>query len=188
MNGPLSNGRLAMTNISIDVDVATATAEQLIAEAERLEVKGRVDAAELASRRHAVGERYEDWVNRDAAKEYEREAAYNRVAADLRATAQKKKNTAEAFARQDDDNRTAFNHILDNASSNSGPVGDGSDPDLRPDGSRRFGDFQGGLHEQGIEPIPGGPAQVRPQMPAGVGPDAPLTNEPAAVRPAGGPR
>ncbi|SKO13438.1 hypothetical protein [Mycobacteroides abscessus] len=151
-----------MTNISIDLDAATATAEELIAEAERVEAKGRVNPSELASLRQAVGERFAHYSNAEAARQYEREAAHNRVAAALRETAQKKKNTAEAFSRQDDANHSAFNQILDNASSNSGPVGDGSDPDLRPDGSRRFGDFQGGLHEQGIEPIPGGPAQTRP--------------------------
>lgn len=69
---------------------------------------------------------------------------------------------------------------------NEGPTGV-SDSGLAPNGVGRISDFQGGggLNGPYDTNAPSGPAQVRPPEIPGVGRDAPVSAEPAAVRPAG---
>lgn len=57
------------------------------------------------------------------------------------------------------------------------------------DGAGRVDAIQGGIDGRPVTPLPGGePAQVRPQMPSGVGPDAPYikSGEPQTQFPPGG--
>ncbi|OHU47397.1 hypothetical protein BKG82_27710 [Mycobacteroides chelonae] len=66
-------------------------------------------------------------------------------------------------------------------------VGEANSSGLAPNGVGKISDFQrgGGLNGPYDTDAPAGPAQVRPPEIPGVGRDAPIVSEPAAVRPAG---
>ncbi|WP_165697023.1 hypothetical protein, partial [Mycobacteroides abscessus] len=107
-------------------------------------------------------------------REYAREDAYKRVAAKLRADAERKRTTIRGFEQHDEDSRARI-AALDESNG------------IAPNGYGRMDDFQsGGTGINGPYDLNGPEAsrEVRPQMPSGVGPDAPLHQEPARTIPA----
>ncbi|SLI19198.1 Uncharacterised protein [Mycobacteroides abscessus subsp. abscessus] len=165
------------SEISLDFDAANATVEQLLAAADRIEAEGAVNPSDMATLRQQCGERYEPFLQQHFQREYAREDAYKRVAAKLRADAERKRNTAHGFQQHDEDSASRI-AALDESNG------------IGPNGYGRMDNFQSGVNNAGgIEGpydtnAPTGPAQVRPQMPSGVGPDAPLHQEPARTFPA----
>ncbi|SKF37697.1 Uncharacterised protein [Mycobacteroides abscessus subsp. massiliense] len=91
--------------ISLDFDSANATVEQLLAAADRIEAEGAVSPADMATLRQQCGERYEPFLQQHFQREYAREDAYKRVAAKLRADAERKRNTIRGFEQHDEDSR-----------------------------------------------------------------------------------
>ncbi|SHV74322.1 hypothetical protein [Mycobacteroides abscessus] len=160
--------------ISLDFDSANATVEQLLAAADRIEAEGAVSPADMATLRQQCGERYEPFLQQHFQREYAREDAYKRVAAKLRADAERKRNTIRGFEQHDEDSRARI-AALDESNG------------IAPNGYGRMDDFQsGGTGINGPYDLNGPEAsrEVRPQMPSGVGPDAPLHQEPARTIPA----
>ena len=92
-----------MSDISLDTGSVALTAEQWREHAEQLEQHGQhqhVPVGELAA---LLGDVYGEYVDAKAGEYEARQAAYQRVAAQARAHAEKLDNTRQRFTASDED-------------------------------------------------------------------------------------
>ena len=110
-----------MSDIILDPDVVAVTAADWGAYAEALEQHGQLQHVPLAELPALLGDVYADYTEAKAAEYEARTAAYQRVAAQARAHAEKLGNTRQQFIAADDDSAQRITAVALDTSGNTVP-------------------------------------------------------------------
>jgi hypothetical protein len=97
--------------VSLDPAEAQAAIVAWRTYAEQLQGHGAQDPALLARLRAMLGDTYAEFIDAKVVEQQARQAAYERMAAQARAHADKLENTRNNFRRGDDDVEERFNRI-----------------------------------------------------------------------------
>jgi hypothetical protein len=102
---------MSESDIALDFDEATATAQQWQELADEVDRRGAVGPALLERLRGALGELYADYVEGEQRRLLARQGAYQRLADEARRMAQRLENTRNAFETQDAESAAALDRL-----------------------------------------------------------------------------